>query len=74
MKKKLITLALCAGALGSGAFFATTTEAAPKCPNGKDYTYISRSPEQCAAIRFVCDPGLEPFFNECGCGCRPIEG
>lgn len=32
--------------------------------------YVSRDPEQCAAIRFRCDPGYQPFFNDCGCGCE----
>ncbi len=34
--------------------------------------YISKDPEQCAAIRFACDTGQEPFFNDCGCGCQPV--
>ncbi len=34
-------------------------------------TYVSRDPDQCAAIRFFCEEGMEPFFNECGCGCEP---
>lgn len=36
-----------------------------------DRKYISTDPEQCAAIRFRCDPGLVPFSDECGCGCEP---
>ncbi len=32
--------------------------------------YVSRDPAQCAAIRFTCKQGYEPFFNECGCGCK----
>jgi hypothetical protein len=67
--KKSLTLLLCAGAVAGGAFFASTTEAAPKCPNGPDYTYVSRDAQECLAITFVCEPGSEPFFNECGCGC-----
>jgi hypothetical protein len=33
--------------------------------------YVSRDPEQCAAIRFFCEEGYQPFFNDCGCGCEP---
>lgn len=29
--------------------------------------YISRNPEVCAGIRFVCADGA--FFDRCGCGC-----
>jgi hypothetical protein len=32
--------------------------------------YISRDPNQCAAIRFFCAEGFSPFFNDCGCGCQ----
>lgn len=72
----------------SGADCAGTCAAAPEedaqreTPNGKepkrcDYndpnlTYVSKDPEQCAVIRFVCDAGQEPFFNDCGCGCQPV--
>lgn len=59
-------------ALAGGFFFSPSTEAAPKCPNGQDYIYLSRSTETCATIRFTCDPGYEPFFNECGCGCKAL--
>lgn len=34
-------------------------------------TYVSHDPDQCAAIRFTCDPGKAPFFDSCGCGCEP---
>ena len=33
--------------------------------------YVSKDPEQCATIRFVCDPGMAAFFDDCGCGCEP---
>jgi hypothetical protein len=33
------------------------------------YNYVSRDPEQCAAIRFTCPEGASAFFNDCGCGC-----
>ena len=39
--------------------------------NNPDRTYVSRDPARCAAIRFICDPGLAPFFDDCGCGCEP---
>jgi hypothetical protein len=32
-------------------------------------TYVSRDPEQCATIRFVCAEGQSAFFDDCGCGC-----
>lgn len=40
--------------------------------NDPNLQYVSKDPDQCAAIRFVCDTGQEPFFNDCGCGCQPI--
>jgi len=39
-----------------------------------DRRYVSRDPEQCAAIRFVCQEGGTPFFDECGCGCTGERG
>jgi hypothetical protein len=32
--------------------------------------YRSRDPEQCSVLRFVCEPGQEAFFDDCGCGCK----
>ena len=45
----------------------------PGKPNKCDYsandrTWVAKSTEECAAIRFICDSG-EAFFDECGCGC-----
>ena len=41
-----------------------------QCPI--DAEYINEDPEACALIgAFTCDPGFEPFSNECGCGCAP---
>lgn len=34
--------------------------------------YVSKDPDQCAVIRFYCEAGQEPFFNDCGCGCQPV--
>lgn len=30
--------------------------------------------ETCLTIRFSCEDGQEPFFDDCGCGCRDIPG
>jgi hypothetical protein len=32
--------------------------------------YVARSPEACQTVRFICEPGLSAFFDECGCGCE----
>ncbi len=42
------------------------------CERGRGVRYVARDPAQCAAIFFICQPGEEAFFNECGCGCKPI--
>ncbi|NMO20696.1 hypothetical protein HPC49_30470 [Pyxidicoccus fallax] len=41
--------------------------------NNPDQQYVSKDPDQCAAIRFFCEAGQQPFFNDCGCGCQPVE-
>lgn len=32
--------------------------------------YLAQDPERCAALRFFCETGEQPFFNDCGCGCE----
>jgi len=39
----------------------------PEDPNRR---YVSTSPQQCAAIRFVCEQGTTSFSDACGCGCE----
>jgi hypothetical protein len=36
--------------------------------------YVSTDPEVCARIRFTCEAGWQPFFNDCGCGCEMQPG
>jgi hypothetical protein len=36
--------------------------------------YIAHDPDVCAAIRFFCPSGSEPFFDQCGCGCIVRSG
>ncbi len=40
----------------------------PNCddPN-RDYM---GDPQTCASMRFFCNPGTTPFYDECGCGCE----
>ncbi len=35
--------------------------------------YISRYPEECSRLKFFCAMGYQPFSDETGCGCEPIE-
>ena len=32
--------------------------------------YAARSPNECAAVTFLCVEGQTAFFDECGCGCE----
>ncbi|MFP2927058.1 hypothetical protein ACLESO_18020 [Pyxidicoccus sp. 3LG] len=46
----------------------------PQCDyDNPDLRYVSREPARCDAIRFFCEAGFQPFFNDCGCGCQPVE-
>ena len=43
-----------------------------------DYTndepkYASMGLEECARVKFQCELSREPFFDECGCGCKLRE-
>lgn len=35
--------------------------------------YIVSDPDRCAAVRFACNEGEAPFFDDCGCGCQRGE-
>jgi hypothetical protein len=67
--KKLIACA----ALAAAATFtlgAPDAEAAKKnCPNGPDYTYVSRDYQECLTTMFICVEGQQFFIEGCGCGC-----
>lgn len=42
-------------------------------PPGK--RYVGRSSDDCARIRYVCEPGESQFTDDCGCGCeKPAPG
>jgi hypothetical protein len=57
----------------SGKTYAKYATPAPACDYGDTTkSWISKDPAKCAAIRFVCPVGKEPFFGECGCGCQPV--
>eukprot|EP01059_Diplonema_ambulator_P016296 TRINITY_DN276_c0_g1_i1.p1 TRINITY_DN276_c0_g1~~TRINITY_DN276_c0_g1_i1.p1 ORF type:complete len:403 (+),score=126.39 TRINITY_DN276_c0_g1_i1:47-1255(+) len=45
----------------------------PKCDLPKDWTVVADSTEKCALVKFICADGMEQWFNECGCGCKPSE-
>lgn len=37
--------------------------------------YVSKDKQQCETIRFLCENGKKPFFDDGGCGCESvIEG
>ncbi len=42
--------------------------------NDPDRDYISRKTSECQVIRFLCADGLQPFSDNCGCGCEPVQG
>ncbi|MEM4637849.1 MAG: hypothetical protein QXK76_02380 [Candidatus Woesearchaeota archaeon] len=35
--------------------------------------YISKDKEECMRIKFICSEDKEAFFDESGCGCKPIK-
>ncbi len=34
--------------------------------------YLVKDPASCSRIRFTCEAGEQPFFDDCGCGCEPV--
>lgn len=41
-------------------------------PGGDPDKIYMFTPEQCLTVHVTCSPGLEPFSNQCGCGCKKI--
>ncbi|WP_437607900.1 hypothetical protein WMF20_44535 [Sorangium sp. So ce834] len=54
-------------AVGAGG--APDTGGQQGCTDGPLLKYVGQSPDQCARMRFVCDPGWSYFSDDCGCGC-----
>ncbi|WP_437316053.1 hypothetical protein [Sorangium sp. So ce385] len=52
-----------------GAGDAPGTGGQQGCTDGPLLKYVGQSPDQCARMRFVCDPGWTYFSDDCGCGC-----
>lgn len=44
-----------------------------RCGDQPGRWYAARDPAQCAVLRFYCEPGWQPFFNDCGCGCEQVR-
>jgi hypothetical protein len=73
MWKKMIAFGATASILALGAGISVAEANSSECRrNDPTRTYVSRNPDQCAAIRFFCEEGKQPFFNECGCGCETV--
>jgi hypothetical protein len=35
-----------------------------------DKHYVAQSPQECMVVKFACEDGAVPFFDDCGCGCQ----
>jgi hypothetical protein len=44
-----------------------------KCDHAAN-EYLFNDPNECAVVHFLCIEGYEPFFDDCGCGCTPVQG
>lgn len=52
-----------------GAGGAPGTGGQQGCTDGPLLKYVGQSPDKCARMRFVCEPGWTYFSDDCGCGC-----
>ena len=41
--------------------------------NSNSRDYISKNQTQCAASDWMCDPGMQQFYDETGCGCEKAK-
>jgi hypothetical protein len=62
---------LCPDGSAVGRNSANNCEFDP-CP-ASDVTYMSKDPERCKLVKFMCDQGKTIFSDETGCGCKPEE-
>ena len=75
--KKIIVLLLLVGGCTWTTYRQPYPPPAPQdCYDFEDQTvvYESNSPEECRGLLFRCESYEERFFDECGCGCKIIEG
>lgn len=56
----------------TGLIACTKKLCLPACDpkNEPNRKYVGTSVEQCAVIKFFCEPGTSYFANDCGCGCE----
>ncbi len=45
----------------------------PLCAHPEPDTLYVGSPESCLSIFYTCEPGWQPFEDQCGCGCKRNE-
>ncbi|XYH96857.1 hypothetical protein ACMHYB_55300 [Sorangium sp. So ce1128] len=58
------------GGAPSGAGGATGTGEPQGCGTDSPLLkYVGHSQDDCARIRFACEPGWSYFSDDCGCGC-----
>ncbi len=41
--------------------------------NNPNKNYSGKSVQECATIKFMCEPGTTGFQDKCGCGCIKIN-
>ncbi|MDO8481197.1 MAG: hypothetical protein Q7S65_05300 [Nanoarchaeota archaeon] len=47
---------------------------AQKLPETTDNrSFVSTDLDECSRLKFMCIQGMEPFSDETGCGCKPVQ-
>lgn len=59
----------CARTTDSAPASSVASDAAPAAASAQR-RYVGHSPDECARMRFRCDPGTEYFADDKGCGCE----
>ena len=62
------------GRSGPNCEFAACPDAGKCNYQDESINWVNKDPEACKLVKFMCVPGTEPFFNECGCGCETTDG
>jgi hypothetical protein len=71
MKKTLLILCVTLG-IAMLLIIGCTNQPKPIGGIGTTNTrdYISQNQTQCAATTWICDKGMQQFYDETGCGCK----
>jgi hypothetical protein len=68
-KHNWATAAHIVGIIALSAILVACAVDSPPAPPPVEHRYVSTDPQECMVIKFMCEDGMRPFFDDQGCGC-----